>query len=155
MSTSDINHETKALWISTFEKLFSRKSKSLRLLLNAQSSSGEVEVFSPSGKRFTQNQKKWIIELKEHVAKFPEIPEFWLLANIDGWHIGQGSPAFYSTTSVGVGGAQGSLRDDFHEHYLHTFDIEYTDVDEDLYLECDCDTIQGGAGDFKTKNICY
>lgn len=149
MELTDIEHS----WVKKFQNVMSAKPDSLQLILDANSCVSDLEIFSEIGTSFTKSDKNWIRRLKMVLKSFPNTPGFWLLSNIDGWNVGKGQPAFYSGTTVGVGGATGSLSDDFASYYHLQVEIDYRELDEAERDECETTAIKSNRGDLRILNL--
>ena len=140
-------------WVSKLDKHMSKVPKGVDLLINRDSSYGNVEIFSQENMSFTRGQKTWITRLKNIIAEKPDTPEFWLLSNIDGLHVGKGYPTIINKSSYGVNGACSTHQDNFDEHYYSTFSVEYCEVEHDKYELCDHEEIETCVGDFKIWQV--
>jgi len=140
-------------WTDRFSEIIKSKPKSLNLVIDSTSCTGNIEVFSQPNTPFTSIEKSWIRRIKKHLGQFPETPEFWLLSNIDGWSVGKGKPAFYSGTTVGTGGATGSLSDDFRNYYHVGFDCEREEIEEGFRDKCETVELKSNLGDLQIQNI--
>lgn len=122
--------EQESKWVTKWEKLVEKKPEPLILIIDANSSEGNVDVYLPTGSEENNVHGRWIRNIKKHLKDFPD-GEGWLLSNIDGWHFGKGIPTVKSGTTYGPWGATGSHSDDFWDHYIHTLDVDYGEVPED------------------------
>lgn len=145
-------NELEQEWLDAFEKVNQQKPSSLKLILDREGD-GDISIATLPHKEFTKSNLAWISKLKTCLTQFPDFPGFWLLSNIDGWNVGKGSPSFFSGTTVGEGGATGSLRENFYEFYHLSVEIDYGEFGEDFYAECDCETIKSNLGDLKIQNV--
>ena len=137
-------------WLRTFDAHFAKLPSGLSLRINNLSSWGNVEVFSKEGGHFTRGNNAWIEKAKAIIANIPMTPEFWMLSNIDGLHIGKGYPTVISKSSYGASGACSSYSDNFHEYYHTTISVDYGEIDEDEYDVCETAELSTNHGDFKT-----
>jgi hypothetical protein len=140
-------------WTDRFSAIIETKPKSLKLIIDSLSCTGNIEVFSQPNTSFTSSEKAWIKQIKKHLGQFPESPEFWLLSNIDGWSVGKGKPSFYSGTTVGTGGATGSLSDDFRKYYHVSFECERDEIGENFRDQCETVELKSNLGDLHIQNI--
>ncbi len=140
-------------WLDDFEVQFYKMPKGLELIINNDSSQCNVEVFSETDSAFTRSHKIWINKFKKILESIPKTPEFWVISNIDGLHVGKGYPNMISTTTVGVYGAQGALQDNFHEHFHFSASIEYRSVEPSEYDDREVVELSTNIGDFRYYNI--
>lgn len=139
-------------WLTEFDAINKQKPNSLKLILDRESD-GNIVIATQPYKRFTKTHLTWISRLQNCLNQIPDTPGFWLLSNIDGWSVGKGSPSFFSGTTVGEGGATGSLRENFCEFYHCSMDIEYGEFSEEFYSACEYKFINSSLGELKIKNI--
>lgn len=139
-------------WTNKFIRILVAMPSSLRLRIDA-AGDGNIEIFSMCGTSYSRTDKSWIRKIQSHLREFPATPEFWVLSNIDGWNIGKGKPAFYSGTTVGEGGATGSLSDDFNRFYHFQHEIEHGSIDEAERDECEVTYIKSNLGDLTILNF--
>lgn len=145
--------ENESDWLDRFIRVMKKKPQALCLKIDSQSCSGNVEVFSETGKKFAKPQLSWIQDVQSMLADFPNSPQFWLLSNIDGLNVGKGQPTFFSSTTVGTGGATGSLADNFSSHYIYQIDVDYCDISEEEREECESVEFNTNLGSLKILNI--
>lgn len=136
-------------WLWRFEKLTDKLPRGLSLVINRDSSCGDVEVFTEAEQVFSRSHKIWINKFKKLLLEMPKTSKFWVLSNIDGLHVGKGYPTAISKSSYGVNGACSSYSDDFHAFYHTTVHVEYREVDESEYSNHDFEVIKTNLGDFR------
>lgn len=137
-------------WLGEFKRHMAKKPRALSLKIDTLKDYGYVEVFAPAGKQFTPAQARWNATLEKLVSAFPDTPKFWLLSNIDGWHVGKGYPTITSGTGITPSGAMGTYSDNYHEHYVETFDVEFGELTDEERYECESLEIKSSRGDLRT-----
>lgn len=143
--------ETK--WLSELVDIMDKKPKALMLGIDTNSDFGNVEAFSGEGRDFTPAQSRWIKQLEEHVNALPQTPEFWLLSNIDGFHVGKGYPSNFHGTGYGSYGAVATYSDNYDDFYVESFDVEYGDFSGEFREERDYHEFKTNRGDLKVWHV--
>lgn len=108
-------------WARTLNRILNRRGASLSVYIDLESD-GEILITSES--EFDKKALRWLNGLRKHLADLSLSEDTWLLANIDGWHIGKGRPKVYSYTTVGPYGAMGGHYDTFSKQYVECFDVD-------------------------------
>lgn len=145
-------NEQEKTWIDLFSTLMHKKPKAISLYIDNQRDEGNVEVFSAPDKPFTKAQNNWIKEIENHLNDLPSSEHFWLMSNIDGWHIGKGQPIVYHGSTYGSYGGQCSYDDNFSELTIETFSIEYCNIEQSMRDDCYYHEFCSNRGDFDLKH---